>query len=138
MITVIQPDPKVTIDRFGQWLETDFRIVGLFRGRVPRVEECAGGIVVLGGSMNAVEGPEWLPALRQLLVDAVDKEIPVLGICLGHQILATAFGGEVTVKKMDAKEDGPYEIRVNDAGRRIRSCACSERAPSCRSRTMTR
>ena len=59
IITVIQPYPKVTIDRFGQFLETDFRIVGLFRDRVPRVEECAGGIVVLGGTMNAVEGSEW-------------------------------------------------------------------------------
>lgn len=117
MITVIQPDPKVTVDRFGQWLKAGFRIVELFRNPVPRMEECAGGgIVVLGGTMNAVEGPEWLPALRQLLVDAVDKEIPVLGICLGHQVLATAFGGEVVVGTADAKEDGPYEIRVNDAG----------------------
>lgn len=116
IITVIQPGPKVTIDRFGQFLETDFRIVGLFRDRVPRVEECAGGIVVLGGTMNAVEGSEWLLGLRQLLVDAVAKEISVLGICLGHQVLATAFGGEVAVGTADAKEDGPYESRVNDAG----------------------
>ena len=55
------------------------------------------GVVVLGGSMAAWEDEvaPWLPATRDLLAHAVDTGVPVLGICLGHQLLALATGGRV-------------------------------------------
>ena len=55
------------------------------------------GIVPLGGSMHAWD-EERLPFLRrqrELLREAVDGGVPVLGICLGGQILARALGAEV-------------------------------------------
>jgi GMP synthase (glutamine-hydrolysing) len=56
-----------------------------------------GGIVPLGGSMHAWDEDE-LPFLRrerELLREAVDDGVPVLGICLGGQLLARALGAEV-------------------------------------------
>ena len=55
------------------------------------------GIVPLGGSMQAWD-EERLPYLgrqRELLREAVDEGVPVLGICLGGQLLARALGAEV-------------------------------------------
>jgi GMP synthase (glutamine-hydrolysing) len=55
------------------------------------------GIVPLGGSMHAWD-EERLPYLgreRELLREAVDEGVPVLGICLGGQVLARALGAEV-------------------------------------------
>jgi GMP synthase (glutamine-hydrolysing) len=55
------------------------------------------GIVALGGSMHAWD-EERLPYLgrqRELLREAVDDGVPVLGICLGGQLLARALGAEV-------------------------------------------
>jgi GMP synthase (glutamine-hydrolysing) len=55
------------------------------------------GIVPLGGSMHAWD-EERLPYLgrqRELLREAVDDGVPVLGICLGAQLLARALGAEV-------------------------------------------
>jgi GMP synthase (glutamine-hydrolysing) len=37
----------------------------------------------------------WLPAVRRLLAEAVNEELPTLGICLGAQLLAVAAGGRV-------------------------------------------
>ena len=57
-----------------------------------------GGLVVLGGPMgvhDVVDYP-WLLAERELLVEAVEEGIPVLGVCLGAQQLALALGAEVT------------------------------------------
>jgi GMP synthase (glutamine-hydrolysing) len=55
------------------------------------------GIVPLGGSMHAWD-EELLPYLgrqKDLLREAVDEGVPVLGICLGGQLLARALGAEV-------------------------------------------
>ena len=55
------------------------------------------GLVVLGGGMGAGEDAVhlWLPRTRALLAEAVAREIPTLGVCLGAQLLAVATGGRV-------------------------------------------
>ena len=55
------------------------------------------GLVVLGGSMGADDDAlhHWLAPVKQLLRDAIDTGLPTLGICLGHQLLAVALGGDV-------------------------------------------
>ena len=59
----------------------------------------AGGIVVFGGDMNAdeIDRHPYLAHERELLAHAVDAGIPVLGVCLGGQLLARALGAEVTL-----------------------------------------
>jgi len=54
-------------------------------------------MVVLGGSMNAYAEDEhpWLRQVKQLVRHAVEARVPVLGICLGHQLAAVALGGAV-------------------------------------------
>jgi GMP synthase (glutamine-hydrolysing) len=55
------------------------------------------GLVVLGGSTAAWEDERapWLPRTRRLMAQAVDAGVPVLGVCLGAQLLALATGGRV-------------------------------------------
>lgn len=58
-------------------------------------------LLVLGGSMGANddETHPWLPATRELIRSAAVGEMPVLGICLGHQLAAVALGGTVEVNR---------------------------------------
>ena len=55
------------------------------------------GLVVLGGPMGADDDAAHpgLPAERALLAGAVDADVPVLGVCLGMQLLARALGARV-------------------------------------------
>jgi len=74
------------------------------------------GLVVLGGPMSADQTdqhPHLATELR-LLRDALDADIPVLGICLGAQLLARALGAGVRANH--AKEIGWYSLSPTEAG----------------------
>jgi GMP synthase (glutamine-hydrolysing) len=75
-------------------------------------------VVVLGGSMGAYETEEhpWLAAEKQLLCRLIDRGMPVLGICLGSQILADALGGKAYMA--DVPEVGVTNIHLTDSGKR--------------------
>lgn len=74
------------------------------------------GIVSLGGFMGAYEEDAypWLAAEKRLLADAVAAGTPVLGICLGCQILADALGGRAHLAP--AVEAGPMRLRLTVEG----------------------
>lgn len=70
------------------------------------------GLAVLGGEMSA---NDELPSLRQaerLILEALDRGIPVLGHCLGGQLMARALGAPVT--RNPVPEIGWHPIRLAD------------------------
>jgi GMP synthase (glutamine-hydrolysing) len=75
-----------------------------------------GGIIALGGGMNVdrVDEYPFLSMGRGLLVRAVENSVPILGICLGAQMLARALGAEVRPASM--RVVGWYEVRSTAAG----------------------
>jgi len=76
------------------------------------------GLIVLGGPMGVYEAhqhPHLITEMR-LIEAALKKKIPVLGICLGAQLLAHVLGGDV--RKGPAWEFGWCEVEVTEAGRR--------------------
>lgn len=82
---------------------------------LPAHEEVAGA-VVMGGPMN-VDQVECFPALaaeREWLAEALRRELPLLGICLGAQLLARALGAEV--RPGERPEIGFAPVAVSDPG----------------------
>lgn len=76
----------------------------------PQIEKYD-GLVVLGGSMNVdeVEAYPNLAAEVDMIQEAVAAGMPVLGICLGAQLVAKALGGSVSPNP--ESEVGWYEVR---------------------------
>jgi GMP synthase (glutamine-hydrolysing) len=83
----------------------------------PELEDVS-GLVVFGGEMNVDETDRYPSLLiqRQLMRRAVDAGLPVLGICLGAQLLARAL--EARVYRAPVRELGFKPVRVTDAGQR--------------------
>lgn len=101
VLLVLQLDPTDPVGRLGEWftaagVEMDVR--ALDRGdQLPADLSEHDGVLVLGGSMGAWDDKDapFLPDVRAMLRHAVEAEVPTLGVCLGHQLLAAATGGTV-------------------------------------------
>jgi GMP synthase (glutamine-hydrolysing) len=84
---------------------------------VPRDMADAAGLIIMGGPMGVYE-QDLYPYLQdelRLIENALRQEKPVLGVCLGSQLLAAALGAQV--KKNTAKEIGWYPITLTDSAR---------------------
>ncbi|MEZ5701320.1 MAG: glutamine amidotransferase [Burkholderiaceae bacterium] len=68
------------------------------------------GVVISGSHAMVSDRETWSEALVSWLQQAVAVELPVLGICYGHQLLAHALGGEV-IHHPDGVELGMIEVR---------------------------
>ena len=70
------------------------------------------GLLVLGGEMSAgdVGDHPYLDPLCDLVSDSIDAGLPVLGICLGAQIMARALDADVY--RAPVKEIGWHEVRA--------------------------
>jgi GMP synthase (glutamine-hydrolysing) len=92
------------------------RMIHLMEGdSLPEDYDCA-ALVVLGGSMNVDEEElyPWLKPETAYIREAVGRNVPVLGLCLGGQLLAKAMGGRVT--QNGRKEIGNFKVVLTPAG----------------------
>ena len=90
-------------------------VVQVYKGEpVPRTVGEATGLIILGGPMGVYEEKRY-PFLRQelhLIDQALKEQKPVLGICLGSQLLATALGARVRRGKQ--REIGWHPVTLTE------------------------
>jgi GMP synthase (glutamine-hydrolysing) len=111
-------EPLGTLDR--QFRAAGFRIRYVNFHRQPDARPDVRryhGLVVLGGPMaaDAADRHPHLAVERGAIADAVGARIPVLGICLGAQLIAACLGGR-TLRRA-AREIGWVDVSPTDAGR---------------------
>lgn len=79
---------------------------------VPASSADYAGLACMGGPMSANDELAWTQPALALMRDAVRRGVPVIGHCLGAQLLARALGGRVTANPV--KEIGWGPVRVED------------------------
>lgn len=108
-IGILETGPVVDslVGRYGQYHDFFARLIHphddtitfvnfvVHQNEMPDSPTDADGWLITGSKYGAYEEHSWIPPLETFLRDALANEIPVAGICFGHQILAQAMGGMV-------------------------------------------
>jgi GMP synthase-like glutamine amidotransferase len=76
------------------------------------------GVVILGGPMNVYEEKKYpfLKEEKKFIRKTVKRDIPLIGICLGAQLIACAFGAKV--RRGPCEEIGWYDISLKPAAKK--------------------
>ena len=77
-----------------------------------RIKQNVKGIIVLGSAASVHDGFRWQEELTNILEESFDNNIPVLGICYGHQHIAHICGGKVGLLWDDNKKQGVRNVRL--------------------------
>ena len=115
-IAIFRHAPTEGPGHFASFLDArklPWKIIAVDAGEaVPVSPEAYSGLVFMGGPMSVNDDLPWIPQVLNLIRAAVKADIPVLGHCLGGQLIAKALGGEVS--RNPIKEIGWGRVAVAD------------------------
>ena len=113
-VLILQNSKIETAGILGTLLESDgFSIRTIFAQEEQIPKNDFSLLVILGGAQSANDPHSYLIEEQKLIKKSVEKNIPVLGICLGSQLIAKTFGG--IVYSGSKKEIGLYnDIEFDD------------------------
>ena len=105
-------DDSNTARNFGRELDGDLSVYSAVDRELPTSYEFD-AVVVTGSRASVYEEEPWIADARDWVAGALDRGLPALGICWGHQLLADVLGG--TVEPMGEYELGYRTVRHTGA-----------------------
>lgn len=84
---------QMFVDLLGP--DLNYRVYDIEHNELPSRATETDGWLITGSKHGVYEDHDWIPPLEQLVRDAYESSIPIVGICFGHQLLAQALGGKV-------------------------------------------
>jgi GMP synthase-like glutamine amidotransferase len=105
------------IETLLQSQELPFELVCFSDDSIPEVDpRSASALVIMGGPGNVSEPTAWMHRELEVMREADQQGVPILGICLGAQLLCQTVGGSVRPGK--GLEVGWHQVEVLDDARR--------------------
>jgi len=92
-----------------------WKLIAIDEGEaIPPAVDAYAGLCFMGGPMSVNDPLPWIEPLCSLIRQAVEANLPVIGHCLGGQLMSKALGG--TISRNPVKEIGWGEVAGEDQG----------------------
>jgi len=120
-VLIVQHEDDVAPGHFESWLRASgrpYRTLRIDRGEpMPASAAPYSGLCSLGGAMSVNDPLPWIEQEVALIRDADRRSVPVIGHCLGGQLISKAFGARVL--RATRKEIGWGRVEVLDPERAL-------------------
>jgi GMP synthase-like glutamine amidotransferase len=120
-IAIFRHSPTEGAGHFALFLtrnDIPWQMIHIDQGEaVPEDASAFSGLVFMGGPMSVNDDLPWIPKVLALIRDAYAKDIPLLGHCLGGQLMSKALGGVVTKNSVKELGWGMTEVADNATAR---------------------
>ena len=74
------------------------------------------GIIITGSHSMVSDAEPWSERLKPWLQQALKAEVPMFGVCYGHQLMAAAFGG-ISGYHPAGRESGTFRVKLTSDGK---------------------
>jgi GMP synthase-like glutamine amidotransferase len=112
----IDPEIYKPVEHWSRYLSVEWEAFTARESRFPDLEKFS-HVILTGSESSVLEREVWAEEEAEMVREAVDAGIPVLGSCWGHQLLAYALAGPSSVGRSPRPEIGWIDLRIRrDAG----------------------
>ena len=84
-----------------------FEIFTVVKDQFPDSVDQCDGYLITGSKFSAYEDIPWIHRLKSLIQEIQKADLPMIGVCFGHQVIAEALGGKVE------KYDGGWGVGIH-------------------------
>jgi len=112
----INPEVYSPVQHWSKYLKVEWETFSAKKGRFPDLSEGYTHLILTGSEASIMERNLWVYQEVEFIREAVAKNLPVLGSCYGHQLLAIALAGYKYVNRCQKPEIGwiPIKIRMDN------------------------
>lgn len=112
----IDPSIYTPVAHWSSFLECPWQAFTAKEFQFPNLDDDFTHVILTGSEDSILDREKWVDEEIQLTLDAVERNIPILGSCWGHQLLAIALAGPAHVQRSERPEIGwiPVEITEED------------------------
>jgi GMP synthase (glutamine-hydrolysing) len=98
---------------------TEIRVVNAMEAEALPPVDTLSGVIITGSPAMVTDKDTWIQVLADWIPQVVEQNIPLLGICFGHQLLAEAMHGRVDYHP-NGREIGTVSIQLTSEGKQDR------------------
>ena len=110
----INPSIYTPVAHWAAFLEGEWQAFTAREHHFPNWDEEFTHLILTGSEASILERERWVHEEIELTLEAVERKLPVLGSCWGHQLLAIALAGPAHVQRSDYPEIGWIPIEITE------------------------
>jgi GMP synthase-like glutamine amidotransferase len=110
----INPEIYNPLEHWRSFLNTDWTSYKATKSHFPRIQEGYTHLLLTGSEASILERENWVHEEIEVVQQAVEKGVSILGSCYGHQLLALALAGSAHISRSIRPEVGWISVDIKE------------------------